>query len=512
MRLKGFTWGTYSGRSFNAASDRCKNLYPESVKGGNPENESVLLGTPGHNLFIQWDSVSPLFDQTLTAIYKEPNTGRVFAISNGILYEIRADRSVTVYASRSYLNVGVVSFASNSRQMMITQSLVPNVAHIYDIDTMFVHDLIVGTTAGFLGAVSVRMIDNYFIVRSPAPASRQFQICAPFDGLTWDAADVATSEGGPDAIVGDIDSHREYWMFGSERGEVFSDTGAFLFPFERINSIAIEQGLAAAEAIIKIDSKVYWLSQNKDGSARVVRADGYNPVGVSDRATEWWFNQYAKHGGISDAKMFGYQDEDGHSFLVITFPSVTCEPSATGEMVDGVVNGATWVYDIAENQWHERTYLDPVTGKEGAVLGIYHTFAFGKHLVGGGDHNIYELTTDCNQDNGKPVKRVRRFPHIVDELKNIKYSKFQLSCAVGNVPVGSSDHVVNLRVSNNAGATWSNYYPKSLGFIGEYLKVLIWKALGSARRRVFELSTTVNAPTCWTDAFINGEETGSDGV
>jgi hypothetical protein len=501
VRYDGFTGGTYSGRSITPAGDRCINLYPESVASGNPENKFCLLGTPGANLFAEPPG-SPV-----QSIYVEPATKRVFSMGGNHFYEINEDGSWFEYKVTPIapgpeipLVAGEHTFASNGLQMMITCDSDPATAYIFDLGIITVNPLKIITSAGFLGAVSVRMIDGYFITR--IPNSREFQISALNDGFTWDALDVGFSERSPSNLVGDIDSHGEYWLFNSLGADIFTDTGAALFPFERINSISIEQGLAAQRSLVRLDSTLFWLGENEHGHARVFMAQGYTPVGVSTRAVEWWFNQYAKHGGISDAKAFGYQDEDGHSFYVITFPSVTCEPDATGAMKDGVVNGATWVYDVAEKQWHERQYT--TAGKAGMAISVYHGFGFGKHLVGGGDGSgqIYDLSTDVFQDNFKPIKRIRRAPHLVDELAMITYSDLQLSAQVGNIALADPDKYVVMRASNDGGLTWSNEYKKSLGVIGEYLTRLVWRALGAAMRRVFEISTTVNAAVCWVDAFL----------
>lgn len=493
MRYPGFTDGTYSGRSLTPAGDRCINLYPESVKSAAPENTAILLGTPGHDLFAGLPTLPVQKD------YTEPNTGRVFAIAGQILYEVFVDRT---FHSYGLIDGGYYTFASNSQQIMITCAAAKS-GWIFTLATSLLEVI---TSPGFLGAASVRMIDNYFSVR--VPNSRQFQICAPLDGLTWDAADTAFSESGPDNLVADMDSHREYWLFGSQRGEVFVDTGAALFPFERINSIAIEQGCAGPEAIAKLDSQIYWLGQNEHGWARVFVANGYIPVGVSDRAVEWWFNQYAKHGGISDAKMFGYQDEDGQSFLVITFPSATLEPSATGGVTTGVVDGAQWVYSVSEKKWHERQALDPQTGKIGRDLATYHTFAFGKHLVGGGDNtgNLYEMSVDVYTSNNNPILRIRRAPHVNEELDKIIYSCFELNAQMGTGPVDDAFNKASLRVSNDGGLTWSNYYEKSLGDAGNYKKKARWKALGSSYRRAFELSTTIKSAVAWVDVYLTARK------
>jgi hypothetical protein len=468
-------------------------MYPERVKSSNPEAQYCLLDGPGSELF------TTLPGGSINAIYCEPATGRVFAVAGTTLNEVFSDQTFHTYSN---LDGGYYTFASNSEQVMITCAGA-HTGYIFTLATNLLQKI---SSAGFLGADSVQMIDNYFITR--LPDSRQFQISALLDGLTWDAADVAFAEGGPDNLVGDLADHKTLWLFGSRRAEVFQDTGAALFPFERLNTVYLEQGLGASKSLIQLDNTIYWLGANQHGNARVFRADGYTPIGVSNRAVEWWFSQYAKRGGISDAVAFGYQDEDGHSFYVITFPSITCEPDATSTMVDGVVNGATWVYDVTEQMWHERQYLDPATGKFGRALSTYHTFAFGKHLVGGGDAtgNVYEMSTDIVTDNGNVRKRTRRAPHIVDELSVIVYSYLELSAQVGNGPVDDPNNTVVLRVSNDGGKTWSNEYPKPLGDIGEYNTIIKWKSLGRSRRRSYEVSTTVKASVCWVDAYFGARK------
>jgi hypothetical protein len=57
------------------------------------------------------------------------------------------------------------------------------------------------------------------------------------------------------------------------------------------------------------------------------------------------------------------------------------------------------------------------------------------------------------------------------------------------------DPVVMLRCSNDGGKTWIFEQMRSAGKMGEYTKRIRWHRLGSARRRVFEVS--VSAPIPW---------------
>lgn len=488
---KGFTGGTYAGRSLTAAGDRAENLYPESVASGDPENPYCLLSTPGHEQFAL------LPTHPLQQVFTEPSSGRVFAVSGGTFYEVKSGGAYTVYV---LVEDGPYMMESNSIQVMLTCAA-GRTGYIF---TLLTSVFVKITSAGFLGAVSVRMIDNYFLCRVGGSTPREWQISALLDGLTWDALDIALSEGGSDNIVADLADHREYWTFGSQHTEIFVNSGAALFPFTRLNSVYIQQGTCAEQSPVALDSSVYWLGQNKNGTCRVYTAPGFIPVGVSTPAVEWWFNQYAKRGQVSDAVGYGYQDEDGHSFYVLTFPSATCEPGSTGGMVDGVVNGATWVYDVGEKQWHERKHLDPVTGKDGRTLGTYHTFGFGKHLVGGtdGTGKIYDMSVDIFTDNGHVIKRRRVAPHLTDDLKMIVHESLQLNAQVGNGPNGDPNNTVTMRASNDGGLTWGGEYQKALGDTGQYDTTVEWRMLGRSRRRVYEISTMIKAAVCWVAAYL----------
>src|SRR5206468_9719338 len=102
---------SYSGRSVTPAGDRTINLYIESNKGAAaPEANYNLLSTPGTLLF----STLP---GKLQAIYSEPTTGRVFAVSSSKLYEVASSGAFTPIGT---IGNGYYTFASNSLQVTIS--------------------------------------------------------------------------------------------------------------------------------------------------------------------------------------------------------------------------------------------------------------------------------------------------------------------------------------------------------------------------------------------------------
>ena len=134
--------------------------------------------------------------------------------------------------------------------------------------------------------------------------SDQFVISALNDALTYDPLDIATAEGSPDDLIGLIVDHREVQFYGKHSIEIWYNSGAADFPFERQGNAFIERGCLARDSIIKIDNSVMFV-----GDDRIVyRLDGYSPIRISTHALE------ADIASATDFWAFSYTQE-GHKYL-----------------------------------------------------------------------------------------------------------------------------------------------------------------------------------------------------
>ena len=109
-------------------------------------------------------------------------------------------------------------------------------------------------------------LDTYFIVAQQY--TKSFYISAPNDGTTWDAADTAQKEGYPDNIDAIKADHEQLWLLGDEcSGEVWLDTGAALFPFQRNAPQSIHWGCFAPWGLVRFGNGIAWLGgdQERDG-------------------------------------------------------------------------------------------------------------------------------------------------------------------------------------------------------------------------------------------------------
>ncbi|MGH9668128.1 MAG: hypothetical protein ACRD9L_27225, partial [Bryobacteraceae bacterium] len=332
--------------------------------------------------------------------------------------------------------------------------------------------------------------------------------------------------------------HRELWLFKERSIEVFDDTGAANFPFERNPAGFIEQGIIAAASPVRLDNTVFWLGGDERGAGVVWRAQGYTPSRVSNHSMETAIQSYPT---ITDAEFWGYQ-QDGHSFLVCHFPSAFPTPM-------GGVRGATWVYDCAASamigapQWHERAYWDPIHAVWMMHRGRCHAYCFGKHLIGDWlAGKIYELNPKYRQDDQNPLRWLRSAPHLSDEMKLVFYDELLIDMDVGEglandipvvntqtspetavgindtiaeinahiaagpqpVTIGSagSDPKVILRWSNDGAKTWVKQRLLSAGKIGEYLRRVRKTRMGQARTRTYELSGSDPVPVAIVGAYL----------
>jgi hypothetical protein len=132
---------------------------------------------------------------------------------------------------------------------------------------------------------------------------------------------------------------------------------------------------------------------------------------------------------------------------------------------------------------------------------------------------IYQLDPENYTDDDGPIRRLRRCPHLVTDFLRQYFSTLQIqfqpgvglsgiqqsisNSAIAGIAIaglavagtsGTEISNVNpkamLRFSNDGGSTWSNERWVGIGELGRYNNRAIWRRLGWARDRVFEVVVT----------------------
>lgn len=314
---------------------------------------------------------------------------------------------------------------------------------------------------------TITFLDS-FILASQNDTGHFFK-SAPNDATSWNALDFATAESSPDNLVRVIAAIGQLWLMGTDTGEIWTDTGAALFPFQKISGGKMTMGIMAPATAIELDNTLFWVGANEQGESIVFRASGFIPRRVSTTPIETAIRLANDQGNI---RAFAYQ-EDGHVFYVLT----------------GGGLATSLVYDITTDLWHERAFLN----SQGAFeqhLGCCHMRAFGKQLVGDRNTgNIYILDVGTYDDNGNPLVSERIYTHLSDEDKRTRYNRLVIGAepGVGNQTGLGTDPVIEMRLSKDGALTWSQWYSAPLGKAGNFKNKARFRRLGVAEQMTFAI-------------------------
>lgn len=372
----------------------------------------------------------------------------LYVVSGTKLYQVDVNKTATLLGDIGAINSTGIDIDRNVGSIVIVNK--PN-AFYWD-GTTFAQIADADYTSR--GASDVEFVDNYLLFLEPA--SGRFFGADLGSTTSFDALNFATAEAVPDDLVGMKVDHRQVVLFGEESIEVWEDTGAAGFPFERAINGFVEIGCFNGRTCQKLDNSVVWLANDYT----VRRLDGVTPVRISQHAVE----QSIQEASISNARAYSYT-RGGHFFYVLTFPEVT------------------WIYDVTTQKWHNgSTY-----GFDFWTAGT-HAQAFGIDLVGSNQNgSIGELRTDTYTEWGGIQRAHWVYQTVYSEGVTAFHDRLEIVCktGVGTTTGQGSDPQIMLDYSDDGGLTWNSLPNKSLGPIGQYRKRVEWRALGSSAQRVY---------------------------
>lgn len=362
---------------------------------------------------------------------------RTFAVASTDFVELFKDGTHAVLGT--VLNDSLpVSLVASAQQVLLAAA---GTAYVMDLATN-AFAAIPGAT--FNGQVAeVAYIDGFFIVL--IADTNRFFVSNILDAANYDLNGSALVSVFPDNLVGMIADQGNIWFWSSTKLVPYYVSGGN-FPLD-VRTDPIEQGLAAKNSKVRLDNTIFWLGSDDRGTSVVWRAQSFSPTRVSNHALEHAMQLYTR---VDDAVAYSFQ-MDGHYFYHLYFPT----PSKS------------WRYDTAIGMWHEVSFLEPQTGIETAHRSQVHTFNFGKHLVGDWASNkVYDMEIprynngvwDFADDNGSPIKRTRRMPHLSQEQKFQMHHQLQvyLESGLGPTPaLPGTEAPTNLILADPTGAIWS---------------------------------------------------------
>lgn len=468
-----FVGDTYNSRSNNINASRAVNFFPE-VSRSDSKDVVSLIGTPGTALFVASGALP------IRGMHVFNNL--LYFVAGNVFYSVNASGAVPVQIATINTFTGRVSMQDNGlsptggNQLILVDGVS---GYIYNVSTNTFSTI---SSPGFpaTGATSVAYLDGYFIVNNASP-SISFYVSNLFDGTTWGALATGSASATSDPIQTIWSIHQQLVLIKMNSTEFFYDAGIATStgsPFLRVPGAVIDYGTNAPFSLAQGDNTLYMLGQMKENNTGeflgIVQLNGYVPQLISPVSINYQISQMTT---TDDAFGYCYADQ-GHTFYVITFPT----------------GNATYVYDATTQMWHERSLYSDSPYQVNRHVGNSYAFFSKRHLIGDyRNGNIYDMSTNYNQDNGNPIVSFRTTPFLNDKKD---YDRFFIHRLWVDAETGSADNNVvpegQLSWSDDGGHVFSNDYQSTLGTIGHYGARLLWRRLGVSRNRVWRLAISDN--------------------
>lgn len=448
-----FAGTTAQPRSKAASLELLQNLYPEI----NPEGAKgpvTLYGTPGMVLFGT-AGTGPI--RGMCAMRDE-----LYVVSGDRLYVVANDGAARDLGEIK--GTGECAIETNGTHVTIASGSWLYAANKSGISNPWLRN-VNGITSQ----------DGYTIFTEAW--SNRFWLSALGDATTIDALDFATAEALPGTLMGCVSDKRELVLFSEDHAEVWQNTGASGFPFERGQGGVLNRGCGSSASICMVAGSVFWIGDDWV----VYTLAGYLPQRVS---LPWIEKAIAEDSDPTAARSWSYQ-EPGHTFLVIGLTEKTL------------------CLDTSTNRWHTRKSQGRDTW-----IGRHHARCYGRELVGGPvDGKIYYLDSDVYADNGVEIERVAISPPISAGAGRAAMHALAVDVepGVGLVSGQGSDPILSLDWTDDGGNTWSARRYASAGRMGEYQHRVQWTRLGAFRERSFRITISDPVRVAITGAYAQLE-------
>lgn len=441
---------SYELRSTPASSARLVNCYIEQAP---PDAKTPAILTRSNGI-KSWTTVGTGPIRGMYAEFIGLTTGQfeyLYVVSGSELYYVDSDKTVTLIGNIGSPNR--IDIDSNTSHVVVVNE--PKAYH-WD-GTTFAQI----TDDDFItrGAGDVEFLDNFLLFREP-DSGRFFG--ADLGSVTdFDALNFATAEAHPDNLKGMKAQHRQLINFGSKSGELWENTGATGFPFERIINGTFDRGCLNAATVATQDNSVYWVADD----FTVRKLEGITPRRVSSHAVE----QFLSSATSTSLEAFTYEQE-GHFFYVL-----------------GSTEG-TWAFDVITGEWAERESYGI-----GNWTPRYHAQFNGLELVGDSTSNkIGYLDPETYTDFGSTQRMEWTYQPVYAEQRRAFHKRLEvvLETGVGQTTGQGSDPKIMCQYSDDGGKTFKSLPDKSLGPLGERQVRAYWTGLGSSRQRVYKMAVS----------------------
>jgi len=533
----GFVGTSYEAPSIYQDAQECINFYAEIDPTKQPGQRGIVALYPTPGLLLK----TQLAVAEVRGLHTMSGGEILIAVSGSNVYSVNTSMAATLIGTLSS-STGPVSISDNiTTNNGLTAYIVDGANRYTWVASTNTFAVLPSTDGPWQGASVTDQVDNYFLYNEPGT---QNWACSDLGLATSSLALYGSADGYSDLLVSMIVNNRQVYLLGETTTEVWTDvgnviTGITTFPFQRVPGTSSQSGIGAPFSLARLGESFVCVARDNRGDGTIEMMQGYTWVRISTHAVEQTLiDQYT-----GDAIAYSYQIE-GHEMYVVTFPTINLtwvyDLSTKSwhkwlSFADGVYNrhrsncGAFFnnmyivgdyengkLYSIENDVYTEdgatirrlrraphlvadfqREYFDELQiqfqpgvglngypGYDGEDLAtesnnvIVAEFVQGYLTTQAGD----QLVTEAGDGNEPLVTQVQ---------PAVDYNGYALETEAYEATPGYDPQAM-LRWSNDGGSTWSNEHWTSIGRIGRYTNRAIWRRLGFARDRIFEVS--ISAP------------------
>ncbi len=465
-------------------AERTINLYAALNDTG--REPSALVGRPGlYNDIIENNEPGRgLFTN---------HAGNMYLVAGADLFCVKGEDSTLGSIGTLDTSSGYVTFADNGLQLGICDG---TYLYTYTYATFTFAKV---TDVDLPSCGTLDYLDGYFIVNKNDSGS--FYISALYDGRTWDALDFATAESSPDDLLRVKSAIGQLFLFGKYTSEVWTNSGASDFPFERVSGGKMEIGILGAHTVVEMDNTVFWVGRSKNVNGAVYRANGFTPQKISNRFVERTIQDACKYSETPNLKAYSYE-ENGHLFYCIT----------------GSALSSTLCYDVSTGMWHERTYLDDDGNSSQHIVVDIASQAGNNYACSRLDGTVFRQTLSAVSDYSlgayapREIVGERIFQTISNENTRQRYNSLEILMETGvGLESGRDENnyditinpVAELYLSGDGGHTFKGGYQAAVGRQGKYNTRVIWRRLGIYNSLTIKVRMTDSVRRTWIGAYLN---------
>lgn len=472
MDFEGFVGSAYSAAAQLQDDQKCINWFLETDKNNGAKTPRALLSAPG---------LSDLEQSTYAGEVREmwvlQNTDKAIVVVGNKVLLMQPISTLPSNLRTTFTFTLIGALNTSSGQVSIRDNGQGNICVIVDGANLYVYNISTGAFSAsadpaFLGSTCVTEVDGWFTFFKPE--SQTFYTSPLYwnGSSAFDATYYALKDNAHDNIVAMLEVNRELWVIGEETTEIWYNAGGSYFPWARLQGTLQQIGCAASNSVARYGEGLIWLGRSERGNNEVIMVKGYAHATITNPALSYQLN---KNAYVADAIGYVYSEE-GHTFYVLILPTAN----------------VTWVYDITTGEWHQRASYDTTTGgfnrqRANCAVNFQNMVIAGDYLTG----QIYWQTRTVYTDGNYPLVALRRAPHIWDRdnRARMRHIRLQIEFKPGSAPQTGpyTDPQAILSWSDDGGQTFGNDHFADIGMSGQTKNRCIWRRLGLARDRVYQL-------------------------